>query len=438
MTTTALGGQCRPPVRTADTGGDVPAGNRLRRPWSLLMGPGLLVAVGYMDPGNWATDIEAGARLGYGLLFVVLLAGGAAMLLQSLAMRLGVASGRDLAQLSRDHFGPRLGATFGVLAIAAIVATNVAEVLGAALGFKLLFGFPLAIGVALTALAAFLILNLKGRGMTGISAIVIMLVAVITICLVLELVLARPDPASVARGLLPSRDLLADPFAAYLAIGILGATVMPHNLYLHSTLVAGTPASRRQRIRSGTLDTIVSLGLATFLNLAILAVAASIFHARGEVGAGIEEAHRLLTPLAGSGIAGGLFAVALLAAGHSSTLTGAMAGQAIFDGFFRHNPPAWQQWLFTRVLAILLALTGVLLLGDGSASTLLVLSQVILSFQLPFAVFPLIRFAASERYMGRHAITAPTRLAAWAVFAIICLANLYLVASAVAGATGLR
>jgi manganese transport protein len=297
-----------------------------------------------------------------------------------------------------------------------------------------LFGFPLTVGVILTGIDSAVILGLKGRGLPSISAIVIALVATVTISFVIELAVVRPSPSAVAAGLLPSAAVLSDPVAIYLAVGILGATVMPHNLYLHSALTRGPSASKGERIRLGTYDTVLSLGLATFVNAAILAVAASVFNGTGDVNAGIDDAHRLLAPLGGTGIAGTLFAVALLAAGHSSTFTGSMAGQAIVDGFFGQSLPAWKQQLLTRTLAVLLALGGVVLLGDGSAGTLLVLSQVILSLQLPFAIFPLIRFAASRRYMGDHVIARPSRYAAWVVFAVICFANLYLLASVLTGA----
>jgi manganese transport protein len=396
-------------------------------------GPGLLVSVGYMDPGNWATDIEAGSRYGTALLFVVVLSSLAAIVLQTLSLRLGLVTGRDLAQMSRDRYGPRTVKVQWFLAEIAIIACDIAEVLGSALAFKLLLGIPLWAGVLLTALDTVIVLGLKGKGFRQLEAIILGLVATIGICFLAQMILIRPDAGEVARGLVPSLDALKQGNALYLAIGIVGATIMPHNLYLHSAIVQTRVApadevGKRSALRLATLDTVVSLSIALFINAAILILAASAFHRSGltEV-AGIEEAHRLLEPLTGAAVAGLLFGVALFASGQSSTFTGTIAGQVILEGFLNLSIPCWQRRLITRGLAIVPALIGVLTMGEHSVGKLLVLTQVVLSAQLPFAIFPLLRFTDDKALMGVFANGLLTRIVAWSLFVIISAANGWLV-----------
>jgi manganese transport protein len=401
-------------------------------------GPGLLISVGYMDPGNWATDIEAGSRFGTALLFVVVLSSLSGILLQTLSARLGLVTGRDLARLCRDQYRPAPAILLWLLAELAIIACDVAEVLGSALAFKLLFGLPLWIGVLATGLDTLLVLGLKGHGFRQLEAIVLGLIATIAICFAVELLTLGPDPAAVARGLVPSLSLLSDPQALYLAVGIVGATVMPHNLYLHSSIVQtrvparGEPAMR-QAIGLATLDTASALALAMLVNGAILVVAATAFHAPGQAPVTeIDEAYRLLQPIAGPAAAI-LFGIALFASGQSSTFTGTIAGQTILEGFLDLKIPCWQRRVITRTLALVPALAGVLWMGDGSVGGLLVLSQVVLTAQLPFALWPLIRFTSDRRLMGRFASGPVLRATAWAIFATVTAANAWLVWGLVTG-----
>lgn len=410
----------------------IPPGLPNWKKFLLFLGPGLLVSVGYMDPGNWATDIAAGSRYGYNLLFVVLLSSIAAIFLQCLSMRVGLVTQRDLAQLCRDRYSRPTTIALWILAEIAIIATDVAEVLGCALAFKLLFGCSLTTGILITALDTFLILGLKGRGFRQIEAIVLGLILTIGICYAVELWLVKPIWGDVALGLVPSMTKMADVQAWYLAIGIVGATVMPHNLYLHSSIVqtreiAPTPQGKQRALHLNTLDTVGSLSLAFFVNAAILVLAAAAFYKTGHHDvAEIDDAYRLLEPIVGTSLAAILFGVALLASGQSSTFTGTIAGQIIMEGFLDWKIPCWKRRLLTRALALGPALVGVMILGDNSTGKLLVLSQVILSFQLPFAIFPLIRFASSEKLMGSFKIKAPAQLIAWILFAAITGANLWL------------
>lgn len=401
--------------------------------WKRLLrftGPGLLVAVGYMDPGNWATDIEAGSRYGYGLLFVVLLSSLAAILLQTLALRLGLVAKLDLARACRERYPPGVNRALWIMAELAIVACDVAEVLGSALALKLLFGLPLLWGVAVTALDTVIVLGLTNRGVRQIEAVVLGLVATIFICFTVELALVGPDWAAVARGFVPNAKLLHDRNALYLAIGILGATVMPHNLYLHSSIVqtrraAHDDAGRRDAIRLSTIDTVVSLSLALLVNAAILMLAAAAFHANGHADVTeIQDAYHLLDPLVGSTLAALLFGVALLASGQSSTFTGTIAGQVLLEGFLDLKIAPWQRRLVTRGLALLPAFAGIWWLGDAGVGQLLVASQVVLSFQLPFAIWPLIRLTSDRALMGSFASGAWLKAGAWSLFTVISAANL--------------
>ncbi|HDQ4732389.1 TPA: Nramp family divalent metal transporter [Pseudomonas aeruginosa] len=410
----------------------VPADASPLRKLALFVGPGLLVSVGYMDPGNWATAIEAGSRFGYALLFVVVLASFSGMLLQSLCSRLGIATGRDLAQLSRVRYRPGVARGQWLLAELSIVATDLAEVLGAALAFHLLLGVSITTGVVLTAFDTLIVLALQGANFRRLEAIVLGLIATIGACFFVELVLIGPYWPDVAAGLWPSWDTLSSQEPLYLAIGILGATVMPHNLYLHSSVVqtrvsGDDAASKRSAIRFSRLDTIGSLSLALLVNAAILILAAAAFHGSGHTEVvEIQDAYHLLDPLVGGALASFLFGFALLAAGQSSTFTGTIAGQVVMEGFLRAKIPCWQRRLITRGLALVPALIGVLWLGEGAVGKLLVLSQVVLSLQLPFALWPLIRFSSDRGLMGEFVNPRWVSALAWSLFGLISAANLTL------------
>ena len=401
----------------------------------LLMGPGLLVAVGYMDPGNWATGIAAGAQFGYKLLFMVVFSSLAAMLLQTLALRLGVVTGQDLAQTCRLRYPRPLTFAHWAMAEIAIIATDIAEVLGAALAFKLLFNLPLSIGILLTAISTLIILGVKGAANGRVQRIVLTLVTIIVMCLAAELALITLDTNKLLQGFVPSLATLAEPGALFIAVGIIGATVMPHNLYLHSALARSTGRLNNnthvtQSLRRGRHDTIRALSIAAAVQVAILLVAAAVFHESGhtEIG-GIEQAHQLLMPLTGVALSAVLFALALLASGQSATLTGTLAGQVVLEGFLQLRISLWKQRIATRLLAIVPALWAILWLGDRAVGDLLVFSQVVLSIQLPFAVYPLIRFTRDKTLMGDFAISRPVALMAWLIFLLIGAANLWLVAS---------
>ncbi|HBO6269759.1 Nramp family divalent metal transporter [Pseudomonas aeruginosa] len=410
----------------------VPADASPLRKLALFVGPGLLVSVGYMDPGNWVTAIEAGSRFGYALLFVVVLASFSGMLLQSLCSRLGIATGRDLAQLSRERYRPGVARGQWLLAELSIVATDLAEVLGAALAFHLLLGVSITTGVVLTAFDTLIVLALQGANFRRLEAIVLGLIATIGACFFVELVLIGPYWPDVAAGLWPSWDTLSSQEPLYLAIGILGATVMPHNLYLHSSVVqtrvsGDDAASKRSAIRFSRLDTIGSLSLALLVNAAILILAAAAFHGSGHTEVvEIQDAYHLLDPLVGGALASFLFGFALLAAGQSSTFTGTIAGQVVMEGFLRAKIPCWQRRLITRGLALVPALIGVLWLGEGAVGKLLVLSQVVLSLQLPFALWPLIRFSSDRGLMGEFVNPRWVSALAWSLFGLISAANLTL------------
>ena len=402
-------------------------------------GPGLLVAVGYMDPGNWATDIEAGSVFGYSLLFVVLLSSLAAIVLQVLALRLGIAGGVDLARACRRRYGSTARYALWAMAEVAIIACDVAEVLGSALALHLLFGVSLALGIVITAFDTLLVLGLKGKGFRQVEAIVLGLVATIGVCFAIELVLVGPDWAAVADGFAPRVEALRDPRALYIAIGILGATVMPHNLYLHSSIVqtrrtGPDDASKAGALRLSTMDTVGSLLLALLVNGAILVLAAGAFHTTGHTGVTeIQDAYHLLDPIVGSGVATLLFGVALLASGQSSTFTGTIAGQVIMEGFLKLKIPCWQRRLLTRALALGPAMIGVLTLGDHAIGKMLVGSQVVLSLQLPFAMYPLIRLTGRSDLMGQFVNAWWTTVLSWFLFVVISSANIWMVWQALSG-----
>ncbi len=403
-------------------------GNRWRR-FLAFAGPGYLVAVGYMDPGNWATDIAGGSAFGYALLSVILLSNLMAIVLQALAVRLGVAAGLDLAQACRAYYSRPVSFALWVLCEIAIVACDLAEVLGTAIALKLLFGLPLTWGVVVTAVDVFLILALQRYGFRRLEAFIIALLLVIAGCFIFELALARPDPVAIAKGLIPTTEILTNPLMLYLAIGILGATVMPHNLYLHSSIVQTRAfdqdgVGRREAAKWATIDGTVALGLAFFINAAILILAAATFHTAGRTDvAEIDEAYRLLAPSLGMGAASVVFAVALLASGQNSTVTGTLAGQIVMEGFLNLRLPVWARRVVTRGLAIIPAVLVVGASGDAGATQLLVLSQVILSLQLPFAVVPLVMFTGSRTIMGEFASPIWLRVLAWVIAAVIIALN---------------
>ncbi|TYQ02641.1 UNVERIFIED_ORG: manganese transport protein [Zoogloea ramigera] len=402
-------------------------------------GPGLLVSVGYMDPGNWATAIQGGSQFGYQLLYVVVLSSLAAIVLQCLSMRLGIVTGKDLAVHCREQYRPPVAKTLWGFAEISIIACDLAEVLGCALAFKLLLGVSLPVGVALTALDTLIILGLKGKGFRQIEAIVLGLILTVAVCLVAELIFVKPDWQAVAAGLIPSMQTLSQREPLYLAIGILGATVMPHNLYLHSSVVqtrvvSPTPAAKQEAIGLSRIDTIISLLLALLINGAILVVAAAAFYEPGNTRVlDIDDAYQLLAPVAGTALAAILFGLALLASGQSSTFTGTIAGQVIMEGFLKMKIPCWQRRLLTRGLALIPAMIGVLTLGEHSVGKLLVLSQVVLSLQLPFAMYPLISLTSQRRIMGDFVNAWWTTALAWLLFVVISAANVWLVWQAVAG-----
>jgi manganese transport protein len=412
--------------------------------WQKLLrylGPGLLISVGYMDPGNWATDIEAGSRYGTDLLFVVALSSLAGILLQALCARLGLVAGKDLARLCRERYPRPVAMMLWIFAEIAIVACDVAEVLGSALALNLLFNLPLWLGVVLTGFDTIVVLSLKGRGFRQLEAIVLALVSTIFICFAVEILMLQPAFASVMSGLVPKIQLARDPQAFYLAVGIVGATVMPHNLYLHSAIVQTrvtrpTEDAKRDAIRWATVDIVVALLLAMLVNAAILIVAATAFHATGQTEVtDIDQAYRLLEPITGTALAAILFGVALLVSGQSSTFTGTIAGQVILEGFLNLKIPCYQRRLITRGLALGPALVGVLWLGDGSVGRLLVLSQVILTVQLPFALWPLIRFTSDRSLMGVFASGPLVKAIAWLIFLLIATANAWLIWGILAGSS---
>jgi manganese transport protein len=412
----------------------VPVGGGWLRRFLAFAGPGYMISVGYMDPGNWATDLAGGSRFGYTLLAVILLSNLMAILLQALAVRLGVATGRDLAQACRDHYSKPVNFALWIACETAIVACDLAEVIGTAIALQLLFGIPLIAGALLTALDAFLLLLLVNRGFRLLEAFVISLLIIIAVCFALQIVAASPPIAQVLRGFVPSPQIVTNREMLYVAIGILGATVMPHNLYLHSSVVqtrayGQSVEARRDAIRWATIDSTIALTLALFINAAILIVAAAVFHASGhnEV-AEIGDAFRLLSPLLGLGIASTLFAVALLASGLNSTVTATLAGQIVMEGFLRLRLPSWARRLITRAIAIVPVVIVTAIYGEKGTGQLLVLSQVILSMQLPFAVVPLVRFVSDRRKMGVFTINRWIAALAWLVTGVIIVLNVKLLA----------
>lgn len=397
-----------------------------------FMGPGALIAVGYVDPGNWATSIAGGSEFGYTLLSVILISNLMAILLQSLAAKLGIATGRDLAQASRDSFSKKTSFALWVLAELAIIATDLAEVIGSAIALNLLFGLPLIVGVIITALDIFLVLLLQHRGFRYIEVIVITLMVTILVCFGVELFMSHPEIKEVLYGFIPQKEVVTNPTMLYIALGILGATVMPHNLYLHSSIVQTRQYERslkgkKEAIKFAFIDSTFSLTVALFINAAILVLAASAFYYSGHTEvAGIEDAYKLLNSVLGSGVASVIFAVALLASGQNSTLTGTLAGQIVMEGFLNIRLKPWIRRLITRVLAIIPAVIVTALYGARGTNELLILSQVVLSMQLSFAVIPLVMFTSDKRKMGVFVNGFWLKGLAWLVAIFIAILNIYL------------
>lgn len=397
-----------------------------------FLGPGLMVAVGYMDPGNWATDIAGGAKFGYALLSVILISNIFAIILQHLSLKLGIVAERDLAQACRDHFKPTTNFILWVLCEIAIAACDLAEVIGSAIALNLLFGIPLTWGIVITGIDVFIILLLQSRGFRWIEAFVAGLIFVIFACFGYEILASKPDLFPMLKGLIPTKQIVYDPSMLYIAIGILGATVMPHNLYLHSSIVQTRNYDRdtkgkKMALKFATIDSTVSLFLAFFVNAAILIVAAATFHNTGNQDvADIYDAHELLAPLLGTSLASIFFAVALLASGQNSTLTGTLAGQIVMEGFLNIKLKPWLRRLITRLIAIIPALIVAILYGEKGTTDLLVLSQVILSMQLSFAVIPLVLFTNSKAKMGEFANKLFLKIIVWCITAIILVLNIYL------------
>lgn len=397
-----------------------------------FLGPGYMISVGYMDPGNWATDIAGGAQFGYLLLSVILLSNLMAIVLQGLSARLGIATGRDLAQACRDHYSRPVNLGLWLLCEIAIIACDLAEVIGTAIALKLLFGIPLLAGAIITAVDVVLVLLLMNRGFRALEAFVIALLLVIFGCFAIQMVIAAPPLQAVLAGFIPHAQVVTDPKALYLAIGIIGATVMPHNLYLHSSIVQTrayprTDAGRRSALRWAVTDSTIALMLALFINASILILAAAVFHAQGRTDVQeIEQAYELLAPMLGVGLASTLFAVALLASGINSTVTATLAGQIVMEGFLRLRIAPWARRLITRGIAIVPVVVVTAIYGEQGTARLLVLSQVLLSMQLPFAVVPLVRFVSDKAKMG--ALVAPRWLIvlSWLIGGLIIVLNVKL------------
>ena len=394
-------------------------------------GPGYLVAVGYMDPGNWATDLAGGSKFGYTLLSVILASNLMAILLQGLASKLGIVTGRDLAQACRDSYSRPAGLLLWIGAEIAIAACDLAEVIGSAIALNLLFHIPIAIGIVITALDVLIVLYLQNKGFRLLEALVIALIATVGACFLFEILLAQPPLGAVLRGFVPSATVVSDPSMLYIAVGILGATVMPHNLYLHSSIVQTrqyeeTLRGKREAVRFAFIDSTIALTFALFINAAILIIAAATFHTSGHAGvAEIQDAFKLLTPLLGGG-ASAVFALALLASGQNSTLTGTLAGQIVMEGFLNIRLRPWLRRLITRGIAIVPAAAVAMLYGESGTAKLLILSQVVLSMQLSFAVFPLIAFTSDKLKMGELVNPVWLKVLAYTVALVIAALNIWL------------
>jgi manganese transport protein len=402
-------------------------------------GPGYLVAVGYMDPGNWATDLAGGSQFGYTLLTVILVSNLMAILLQGLSSKLGIVTGRDLAQACRDHYSKPVSFFLWIICELAIAACDLAEVIGSAIALNLLFGIPLPLGIGITALDVLIVLYLQNKGFRVLEALVITLIATVGICFLFEIIISHPPIGEVMRGFLPTKQVIANPAMLYVAVGILGATVMPHNLYLHSSIVQTrkyeeTREGKKEAVKFAFIDSTIALSFALFINAAILIVAAATFHTSGhhEV-AEIQDAYKLLTPLLGAG-ASTMFALALLASGQNSTLTGTLAGQIVMEGFLNIRLRPWVRRLITRSIAIVPAAIVAIVYGESGTAKLLVFSQVILSMQLSFAVFPLVKFTSDKVKMGEFANARWLKALAYLVASVIAGLNIWLLLQFFTGA----
>jgi len=402
-------------------------------------GPGYLIAVGYMDPGNWATDLAGGSAFGYRLLFVILLSNLMAVLLQGLSSKLGIVTGRDLAQACRDHYSRPVVIFQWIICETAIAACDLAEVIGSAIALNLLFHIPITVGVVLTAADVLVVLFLQTKGFRWLEALVIVLIATIGLCFLFEVVISKPPLAGVLAGFVPSAEIVRDPRMLYIAMGILGATVMPHNLYLHSSIVQTrryeqTAVGKHEAVRFAFLDSTIALTFALFINAAILIVAAASFHTSGHTDvAEIQTAYTLLTPLLGVGGASAVFALALLASGQNSTITGTLAGQIVMEGFLQIRLRPWVRRLITRGLAIVPAVVVAILYGEQGTAKLLIMSQVVLSLQLSFAVFPLVRFTSDRLKMGEFVNSKALRALSYFVAYFIAALNVWLIAQLLTG-----
>lgn len=410
----------------------VPANASSWKKFMAYVGPGLLVAVGYMDPGNWATDIAGGAQFGYTLLSVILISNLFAIVLQYLSVKLGIVAERDLAQACKDHFHPSVNFILWIFCEIAIAACDLAEVIGSAIALNLLFGIPLSVGVVITVIDVFLILFLQSRGFRYIESIVGGLIFVIFASFLYEIFLSKPDIFPLLEGLIPKKEIITNPSMLYIAIGILGATVMPHNLYLHSSIVQTrdyprTTEGKKEALKFASLDSSLSLMLAFFINAAILIISAATFHTSGNKDvADINDAYKLLSPLLGTTLASIFFGVALLASGQNSTVTGTLAGQIVMEGFLNIRLKPWVRRLITRLIAIIPALIISIIYGERGTADLLVFSQVILSMQLSFAVVPLVMFTGNKTKMGQFVNKPWLKVLAWTISGIIIVLNLYL------------
>ena len=410
----------------------VPGQGSFWRKMAAFAGPGFLVAVGYMDPGNWATDLAGGAQFGYTLLAVVMISNFMAILLQHLCVKLGIATGRDLAQACRDHYSPPTIWFLWVICELAIAACDLAEVVGSAIGLQLLFGIPIVWGCVITCLDVLAVLYLQNKGFRYIEAIVVTLILTIGGCFAFELFFAQPSLTGVMLGFVPSTEILKNQSMLYVSIGILGATVMPHNLYLHSSIVQTrnferSSEGKREAIKFATIDSTFALMFALFINAAILILAAAVFHWSGHKDvAEIQDAYQLLSPTLGVGIASTLFAIALLASGQNSTLTGTLAGQIVMEGFLNFRITPWLRRLITRGIAIVPAVVIIGIYGENETTELLVASQVVLSMQLGFAVWPLMRFTGEKAKMGEFANPVWIKILGWTTAMIIIVLNLKL------------
>lgn len=410
----------------------IPGNGSIWRKVLAFAGPGLMVSVGYMDPGNWATDLAGGAKFGYTLLAVIFISNIFAMILQHLSLKLGIVAERDLAQACRDNYSKPVSMALWVLCEIAIAACDLAEVIGSAIALNLLFGIPLAVGVVITVLDVLVILFFQYKGFRYIESLVAGLITIIFACFAYEIIASKPEVAAMLTGLIPTPQIVTNPAMLYIAIGILGATVMPHNLYLHSSIVQTrayerTEAGKKTAIKFATLDSTAALLLAFFINAAILIVAAAAFYntVYSDV-ADITDAYKLLDPVLGVGAAGFLFAIALLASGQNSTITGTLSGQIVMEGFLNIRLKPWLRRLITRLIAIIPALIVTVLYGEKGTTSLLILSQVILSIQLSFAVVPLVLFTSDKRKMGKFANKPVLKYSAWAISGVIIVFNVFL------------